>query len=189
MKNKKFLICQFKVPVFVAVVQCCFPFSSIGQENRTPNFFGINPSITVEPFYEEGEMDINILPLVYQRPYSKRLDLRLITIMNLGIRNTENDISHFGVEAAIPIYFKQKEEMNSYSKGFYVAPIVGVTRNRLENHNNIGLWVEPGYNLLFDNSFAMTFGLQLGGTYFIYDQASNEWGPHFGIKIIIGKWF
>lgn len=79
--------------------------------------------------------------------------------------------------------------MNEISKGFFAAPILSLTRNRLEAHNNIGFWVEPGYNLLFDNNFAMTFGLQLGGTFFNYDERPNEWGQHFGVKIIIGKWF
>jgi hypothetical protein len=34
----------------------------------------------------------------------------------------------------------------------------------------------------------MTFGLQIGGTYFAYDHGQSKWGNHIGIKIIIGKW-
>ncbi|MEX2596134.1 MAG: hypothetical protein WEC59_04315 [Salibacteraceae bacterium] len=158
------------------------------QESPKNNFFGINPSVTVEPFYNKGELDINIFPIVYQRPLTKRLDLRLTSILNLGIRNIENKISHIGLETGLPIFFKLKEDKNECSKGFFVAPIFSLTRNRIRNHNNLGFWIEPGYNLLFDNNIAMTFGLQLGATYFSYDNGHTNWGNHFGIKIIIGKW-
>jgi hypothetical protein len=156
----------------------------LAQEQHRTNFFGLNPSVTVEPFYEKGELDINVLPLVYQRHLTKRFDIRLTSILNLGIRNSRNEISHYGIETALPIYFKAKETKNETSKGFFVAPILSLSRNSIEAHNNLGLWIEPGYNLLFDNHFAMTFGLQLGGTYFSYDTGQTMWGNHFGIKII-----
>lgn len=158
------------------------------QEDKKFNFFGINPSMTVEPFYDKGELDINILPIVYQRPLSDRFDIRLTSILNLGVRNNGNEISHIGFETGLPIFFKTKQIKNEISKGFFVAPILSLTRNRIEKHYSLGLWIEPGYNLLFDNNFAMTFGLQLGGTYFPYDDGQTRWGNHFGIKIIIGKW-
>ncbi|ADR21093.1 hypothetical protein MATR_12770 [Marivirga tractuosa] len=159
----------------------------LAQEEKRFTFIGINPSVTVEPFYEEGEFDINIFPVVYQRSLAKRFDIRLTPLLNLGIRNTGNKISQYGFEAALPIFFKPKENKNDISKGFFVAPILSVTRNRIEQ-NNIGLWIEPGYNLLFEDKFAMTFGLQLGGTNFTDDDGETKWGNHFGIKIIIGKW-
>jgi hypothetical protein len=58
----------------------------------------------------------------------------------------------------------------------------------MEKHNNGGLWIQPGYNLLFDNKIAMSFGLQIGGTYFSYDNGQTNWKNHFGVKIIFGKW-
>jgi hypothetical protein len=157
------------------------------QVNRF-HFLGINPSVTIEPFYEKGEFDINIFPLVYQTALTNQFDIRLNTICNLGIRNNGAQISHFGLETAWPIFFKLKDGEHEISKGFFTAPIISLTRNRIEKHSNIGLWFEPGYNLLFDNNFAMSFGLQLGRTFFNYDEGNNKWGPHFGIKIIIGKW-
>lgn len=162
--------------------------SLLAQEDKKFYFIGVNPSVTVEPFYEKGELDINILPLVYQRPLTKLFDIRFTSILNLGIRNNGNKISHFGLETGLPIFFKKKESMNEISKGFFIAPILSLTRNSVEDHNNIGLWIEPGFNLLFDNNFAMTFGLQVGGTYFAYDDGQTNWRNHFGIKIIIGKW-
>ena len=158
------------------------------QDDLKLNFVGLNPSLTIEPFYDKGEMDINIFPLVYQRAFTKRLDIRLTTILNLGIRNHGIEISHYGIETALPIFFISKEIIKEGSKGFFLAPIISLTRNRIEEHNNVGLWIEPGYNLLFDDKFAMSFGLQFGGTYFAYDDEQTKWRNHFGVKIIIGKW-
>lgn len=160
----------------------------LAQVNKTLSFYGLNPSVTIEPFYEKGELDVNILPFVYQRTLTERFDIRLNSIINLGIRNEGNEISHFGFELGLPIFLKRKEDKIEISNGLFIAPIVSLTRNRLEEHNNFGLWVEPGYNLLFDNGFAMTFGFQFGGTYFAYDNGKTNFGSHLGVKIIIGKW-
>ena len=160
----------------------------LAQEENTFSFIGINPSVTVEPFYSAGEFDIHILPLVYQKTLTKRLDIRFTSILNLGIREERNEISHFGFETGLPIFFGPKEAKNEISKGFFVTPIFSLARNRIGEHNNLGLWIEPGYNLLFDNNFALTFGLQLGRTYFAYKDKQSRWGNHFGIKIIVGKW-
>jgi hypothetical protein len=174
--------------IFLIIIISYSNKSLRAQSEKRSNFIGINPSVTIEPFYEKGELDINIFPIVYQTPMSKILDLRLTSILNLGIRNEGNEISHFGLETALPIFFKAKLDKKESSKGFFVAPIVSLTRNRIEEHNNVGLWVEPGYHLLFDNNFAMSFGLQFGGTYFSYDNGQTKWGNHFGVKIIFGKW-
>lgn len=167
-----------------------FQFNNLlyAQSDNKFNFIGLNPSLTVEPFYEKGELDVNIFPLVYQRPLTKRFDIRFTTICNLGIRNQGSEISHVGMETAFPIFFKSKEDKKESSKGFFIAPIISTTRNRIEEHNNLGIWIEPGYNLLFENNFSMSFGLQLGGTYFHYDNGGAMWGNHFGVKIIFGKW-
>lgn len=178
--HKLFIFLLFTMELFLSEVKA--------QTEKTLHLVGVNPSVTVEPFYEKGELDVNIFPFVYQRPVAKRLDLRLTTILNLGIRNKGNAISHFGLETALPIFFKQKESKSELSKGFFIAPVVSLTRNRVEEHNNVGLWLEPGYNLLFENKFAMSFGLQIGRTYFNYDNDLTKWGGHFGVKIIFGRW-
>lgn len=174
--------------ILLTVTLVIYENQILAQEDKRFKFIGINPSVTVEPFYDKGELDVNIFPLLYQSALTKRIDIRLTSILNLGIRNDGNEISHFGFETAFPLFFRTKETKNEISKGFYIAPILSMTRNRVEDHNNLGLWIEPGFNLLFENNFAMTFGLQLGGTYFAYDNGQTKWGNHFGIKIIIGKW-
>lgn len=165
------------------------PLHAKAQEQKAVFFIGVNPSVTVEPFYEKGEFDVNVFPLVYQKSLSKRLDFRLSSILNLGVRNAGNEISHLGLEMAFPLFFRAKETRNLPSKGFFVAPSASFTRNRLEAHSNVGFWLEPGYNLLIDDRYGLSFGVQLGTTHFNHDEKPDEWGPHFGVKIIFGRWF
>lgn len=54
--NKLYLSIAFLL-VFMAI-------ETKGQENQRAHFIRLNPSVTVEPFYQEGEFDINIFPLV-----------------------------------------------------------------------------------------------------------------------------
>src|SRR5690554_3291601 len=176
MKNHKYIL------FFLLII----PLKILAQNKN--HFIGINPNVTIESFYNKGELDINIFPFVYQLTVTKGADLRFTSILNLGIRNNGNDISHFGLETAMPIFLKKKSDKNDLSKGFYASPVISLTRNKIEMHNNIGIWLEPGYNLLFDDKFAMSFGLQIGGTYFNYDNDIDKWRSHFGIKIIFGKW-
>lgn len=159
-----------------------------GQENQRAHFIGLNPSVTVEPFYQEGEFDINIFPLVYQLPLNSTIDFRVSTTVNLGFRESSNKISHLGGQIAFPIFFKKKEDLSISSAGFFAAPGFGFTRNALEKHSNFGFFIEPGYNLQISEKWSISFGVQLGATHFSYDNGDKKWGNHFGIKIFIGRW-
>jgi len=163
--------------------------SVFGQDNKRSNFFGINPSVTIEPYYNSGEFDINVFPLVYQRSVSNRLDVRLASTINYGIRNGNDKLSHVGLEVGMPVFFTKKDDRSELSNGFYIAPLLSMSRNNEANHTNIGTWIEPGYNLLFENKWALSLGLQFGGTYFLNDNSGNEWGNHFGVIVVFGKWF
>jgi hypothetical protein len=159
------------------------------QGTGTANFIGINPSVTIEPYYEKGELDINIFPFVFQKTITKRVDVRLSTIVNYGVRNNGNAISHLGFQTGFPIYILAKEDLSQSSKGIYFEPGFGVTRNFIEKHNNIGLWLEPGYQLAITENWSISFGAQVGATLFLYDDGKTDLKNHFGIKVIIGKWF
>ncbi len=174
----------------------CFSFTAFlifnetfAQEKKSPNFFGINPSITVEPYYKKGELDVNVLPFVWQKPLFLRMDLRLSSILNLGVRETGNVISHYGLEFAGVVFIKRKTEITECPSAWFVAPVVSLTQNQYEDKSNVGLWLEPGYAFLFENKFALSLGLQFGMTAFISHQEELSWGNHFGFKVIFGKWF
>lgn len=151
-------------------------------------FIGINPSVTIEPYYKKGEKDINVFPVVFTKTLTSRIDVRFSTIVNLGYRVNTKKISHVGFQLAFPIYLKNKQ-LSEPSKGFYFAPGIGFTRNNLEKHSNLGFYVEPGYQLLINEKWSISFGMQLGTTHFNYDTGNDKWDKHFGLKIVLGRWF
>lgn len=67
-----------KAVIILAIIIVHFFNPLHAQSEHKSNFIGVNPSITVEPFYEKGELDVNILPIVYQTPMSNRRDLFLL---------------------------------------------------------------------------------------------------------------
>ena len=170
-----------RISIIIVFLVCVI---QIYAQEKPVSLIGFNPSITAEPFYEKGEFDINIFPLVYLMSISTRNDIRFTTLLNYGIRNETNAITHIGFETAIPFYLVKKDCISKKSKGLFIAPVLSLSRNILEEHNNIGLWLEPGYLFEFSDSFA----IQVGTTYFNHDNYSDDWKGHFGVKVILGWW-
>lgn len=155
---------------------------------KRPVFWGINPSITVELPYLRGELDVNMLPVNFQTTLHPRLHLRVGSLLNYGFRSTGNGISHYGFEIATPVFLKAKANPAMAAQGWYLAPIISLSHNPLGKHRNTGLWLEPGFHWLFEDRFALFFGLQFGTTYFNYQNQQNGWGQHFGANVIFGRW-
>ncbi len=174
--------------ILLCIIILTCSFQLFAQLGKTKNFIGLNPSITVEPYYQKGELDLNIVPIVFQKTLTKRIYIKIASIVNYGIRNSNNTISHIGGQLSFPIFFLKKEDLKTPSQGFFVAIGGGFSRNIMEKHNNYGLWLEPGYNLMISENWSISFGVQLGATHFNYDNGDKKWGNHFGIKIIIGRW-
>lgn len=160
------------------------PFETLSRQ-----FVGLLPSITVETYYEKGELDINVIPLAYQITLTKRFDFRLTPIANYGIRNTQNGFSHIGLGMSTPIFLIKRADKGDIRSGFFLAPVAGITRNIQDEHTNLTFAVEPGYHSLFENKWAFSFGVQFGATHFTYDTGERKWENHFGVKVIFGKWF
>lgn len=177
------------IPLVSLFLLCFLPPTLLAGIAGKAVFLGINPSVTMEPFYQKGEFDINVFPLVYQQTLSGRIDFRISAIVNYGIREDQDTVSHYGGQAAFPMYWKRKADLSKPSEGFFCAPGIGITRNRIERHSNIGLWIEPGYGLMISDDWSIAFGVQWGMTHFNYDTGIRKWGNHFGIKIVVGKWF
>lgn len=177
MKHIKFLI------AFILIGTSAQKLSA----QKKPVFIGINPSLTIEKDYNRGEYDINILPLVVQFSLSEKADLRFTTIYNYGIRQFGNRFYHAGIETAIPIFFKQKDISNA-SEGFYIAPVISLTRNRFDKYTNTGLWIEPGYFFLIEEKIGLSVGVQFGATYFTHKNSRDILRNHLGVKVILGGW-
>lgn len=174
MKKKPLILLTF---LFVSTL--------FGETDNKTIFIGVNPSVTVEPYYLKGEFDVNIFPLVVEYSINKYVHLRTILIVNYGFRTGKNVFSHTGLQLAVPVFPFKK---NDFVSGVFIAPGCGFTRNISEKHTNVGLWIEPGYSIPVKDDFRINLSIQCGATHFWYDNRYTKWGSHFGFKFIFGTW-
>lgn len=161
--------------------------SSFGQSN-TPIFIGVQPSVTVEPFYDKGEFDIDVFPFVFEASVGLRTNVKISPLVNYHIGGQKGGVSDVGVFTVLPIFFKKKEERSDRPYGFYAGPVLGFGRNLINDHYTTTLAAEPGYLFEAKKRFTISLGLQLGGSYFAYDNQPNKWVTHWGPKIGLGFW-
>lgn len=175
-----------KVNTFLLFVLLCT--STVMSQERQRFFLGIQPAITVEPFYEEGEFDFNILPAVFEIPLNQRFDVRLVPMINYHFSNTNNGISDIALYSVLPFIFKESNLENAIPYGIYLGPVLGFGRNVIDNHYTTTVAVEPGYLFETEKQFTIALGCQLGGSYFGYDSDPNKWVFHWGPKVSFGFW-
>jgi len=169
------------------IILSTITIKSFAQE-KTPIFIGLQPGFTSEPYYDKNEFDLNIIPITFQMPISKHIDVRLISLANYHFGGKENGFSDIGFQFVLPIYFKKKEMAKIIPQGLYLGPVLGIGRNLINDHYTTTLAIEPGYQFPTKKSFSISMGLQLGGSYFAYDNQPNVWRNHFGFKVNIGFW-
>lgn len=150
-------------------------------------FIGIQPGLTKETFYEKNEFDINVIPIVLQTSLSKRMDIRAVTLANYHF-GPSSQFSDLGVNVIAPIYFKKKENVSDISSGFYLGPMLGMSKNLVNKHNTLNTAAELGYLFPTEKSFTLMMGIQMGASYFAYENQENIWRNHFGFKINLGFW-
>ncbi len=172
---------------YIAILTLISCGQSICQSN-TPIFIGIQPNVTVEPFYDEGEFDLDITPLVFEASVGLRTNIKITPIVNYHFGGPNNGISDVAVFSALPIFLKAKEKRSDRPFGFYLGPVVGFGRNLINSHYTMTVAVESGYMFKTKNRFTISMGLQLGGSYFSYDTEPNKWVTHWGPKFSFGFW-
>ena len=174
--------------ITILILGLFLTINSKAQSGRS-RLIGIQPAVTVEPFYEEGEFDINIFPFVYEMRMGMRTNLRLVPIVNYHFGGEENGVSDLGLSLVMPVFIKPVESLEAKTYGFYLGPVFGFGRNALNEHYTATLALEPGYMWETQKSFTINLGLQLGTSYFINDAEPNEWLFHWGPKVTFGFWF
>lgn len=159
----------------------------VNGQTKKPVFVGIQPAVTIEPFYEEGEFDVNALPLVFELLIGEQVNLRLLPMLNYRSGGIKNGISDVGAFVVAPIFFNKKEP-GELPHGLFVGPVLGFGRNLINDHYTTMVAVEPGYLFETKKKFTIAMGLQLGGSHFTYDSQPNKWVFHWGPKISFGFW-
>lgn len=142
---------------------------------------GAQPAITVEPWYEEGEMDINILPFVYLPNTGMLAEMRFISLVNYHFGD-DGGVKDVGLEIAKPWYYKET--------AWYGAPVALVGVDLLEDRFKTTLTSEFGYSFETEDAWRFNLGFQLGATFFgANDAEAAVWRDHIGVKFYFGKWF
>ncbi|MFC2127818.1 hypothetical protein ACFLRU_05490 [Bacteroidota bacterium] len=171
----------------VAIIFVSYIGATYGQSDKRI-FLGIQPAITIEPFYDEGELDINLFPIIFEAPITSRANLRIAPIANYHLGGITNGVSDLSLFTVLPVFFKKTENQNDKPYGFYIGPVLGFGRNIINNHYTTTLAFEPGYMFEAKRSFTITLGVQFGASYFAYDIQPNKWTSHFGPKVTFGFW-
>ncbi|MDF1673818.1 MAG: hypothetical protein P1U41_09940 [Vicingaceae bacterium] len=143
--------------------------------------------MTIEPSYIEGELDVNILPIVLELSISNRVNFRILPTLNYHFGGTKQGISDIGFYTVFPVFLKNQENRN-YPYGLYVGPVLGLGQNLINEHYTTTVAIEPGYFFKTKKRFTICTGLQLGGSYFLYDSQPNKWVFHWGPKVSLGFW-
>jgi len=82
--------------------------SSINVKGQRNFFVGLEPSVTIEKYYDKGEFDLNVFPAVFRVAVTKRIDFRAVTIFNYHFGTIDKGISNIGTSVALPIMIKRK---------------------------------------------------------------------------------
>ena len=160
---------------------------NIAAQERKPILLGLQPAVTKEQFYKDNEFDVNIFPVFIQIPVHPRVDIRSTVVVNYHF-GPENGLSDLGEELVTPIFIKKKSSTNSKSSCLYIGPQFGFGRNVLNDHYTYTLSAEPGYLFPIKNKFTPALGMQIGSSYFDYDNQADLWRQHFAMKINLGFW-
>lgn len=176
-----------RIIITILTLLTIYSVNLFGQTKRQL-YIGVQPAITVEPFYEEGELDLNVLPLIFETPINSRINLRISPIVNYHLGGVTNGFSDLSIFIVLPIFLKTNKDDNSIPYGFYLGPVVGFGRNLINNHYTTTLAVEPGYMFETKKRFTINLGIQFGGSYFSYDTEPKKWVFHWGPKVTFGIW-
>lgn len=178
----------WKNKIFYLSVLLCFLSGALKAQEQSSFLLGIKPGFKILPAYNNGEIDINVAPLVFQKTLTKHIDMRVGTVMTLAVRKTGNQISELGVDIYIPYFFNAKTHKYARSEGFYVAPVISAVRNSMNNYEVYGFWIEPGYQFYMNDRYAFMAGLQYGVNYFNHEDRSDSTIGYFGVTLIFGFW-
>ena len=141
------------------IIICTGPSYS---QSQTPLFIGLQPNITIEPFYEKGEFDIDIVPLVFEASLNRRVNIRVAPNVNYRFGGPALGVSDLGANIVVPVFMKAKEARTDRPFGLYLGPVLGFGRNVLNDHFTTTLGAEPGYLFETKKRFTIAMGLQVG---------------------------
>lgn len=173
--------------IILALLTAAFFQNSCAHKTK-PFLIGIQPNITVEPVYESGNYEFDFAPIVIEKVISSRMHLKFTPIVNYHFGGKKEGFSDLVLFVIAPLFVNPNKLNLHLPKGLYFGPVLGFGRNLLYKHYTTTIAIEPGYLFKIKNIYAVSVGMQFGNSYFAYDNYSNKWGSHFGLKFSAGIW-
>lgn len=159
------------------------------QASEPVLFVGLQPSVTVEPYYPDGVFDLNAAPVCVEWRAAASISLRAAPLLTFRFGVPDGpSLAHLGFELGAPIHLAAQQAAEPPS-GPWVGPGTALTRNVLDRHWTTGLHLDAGWALRPSSRLALLFSLQAGGTLFVPDEGGLELKEHLGFKAAVGWWF
>lgn len=135
----------------------------------------IQPAITAEPGDDQG-LQVNLLPLLVEKPLGERISLRLRSILNARLNGS---ITGAGAGFVLPWYWEPRTSASP--QGAYLGPVADFTWVR--GARTATFAAEAGYAFFFD-PVTVNLGFQAGMTHL----RQSQWVPHNGVMVSVGVW-
>ncbi|MBI3142900.1 MAG: hypothetical protein HYZ16_08740 [Bacteroidetes bacterium] len=162
---------------------------AIAQDLAPQWYIGLMPSVLVEPYDSVNAVEINVLPLVFEKWRHLKYGLQFRPMVNYRIYAPAPGISHLGGSVLLNRYFPLSSEKHSQLKpliGFYTT----FTHNRLDKVNTLTLGLEPGIKI--GGKVSVNINLQPGINWYpdaasrAFVGAPTGFLPHFGLVFHVG---
>ncbi|KIM11208.1 MAG: hypothetical protein KU37_06065 [Sulfuricurvum sp. PC08-66] len=144
---------------------------------------GLDPSITIDSY---AGLDVNIAPLVYQKPLNAFWDIRLSSILNYRPTLDDGYISGAGFDVGVPLHIRGSGVLKS--NALHVGVGTGALRDFTHARTKINLWLELGLIQYGGTTDLWNNVWQIGASYSFWDDGRMSTFTHFGFKFIFGWW-
>ncbi|THB66204.1 MAG: hypothetical protein D6B26_03025 [Spirochaetaceae bacterium] len=129
---------------------------------------GVHFQVYGEPHEEGNPLYINVLPLTCEQPLLSHMAIKAGTIMSLRISEADSvGLGNLGLKVGMPFYFTDIRQ--NRAAGFFLGPLLQLSRNFHTREYVISSAVDLGYSLLFTENLSMTLGGEVGFSTFFLD--------------------
>jgi len=160
--------------------------SPVFAEDTTPIYIGVEPRIGREDWYQDGEYDVNVIPLVIEFALSDNISFKTKTsyFMHYG-GSVGSKRSLVGIGGNVFYHFKPISDSRQYH-GLFLGPLLESNYDYIEAMRHSTIAAEVGYAIPVDTDWSVNISAQYGRTNF--SDATKPTADHFGIFVNFGYW-
>lgn len=174
--------------LFLTILFSILTVFSFSQEDQRKNYIGIMPSFLKEPYDTIDALEVNIVPLTFQRKFKETWDFELRSMVNYRIFERDNGVSQVGGTIMANKYF-----VGLFGEEAIVIPKIGIynstTTNLKDKIQTLTFGLEPGVNFRFSQLVSMTISAQPGINWYPNKYSQNFAGAKSGFLFHFGLMF